>query len=191
MIGRNFKRLLDEGIMTILPERHEVGFNHTYTIIPSGLISCDTNVLYEISNRAFKDGNQSGFLEIEISRAEKLINFHAHAIFYNKNKSKTPSKTYEEDRFSQIYANNKRKSKEHLLFLFQQYNLKPEINCTSFLQDLERTDTCSSYDMQNKNVYQQIGVSIIHNTKELIIVFHDSYKNIKIYKTESWKRHLS
>ena len=182
MLSKNIRRHLAQEIMTILPETPEPGFNTIYTLIPSGGISCELSVLAEISNRGFEEGNRCGYLEIEISRTNNSINFHAHSIFYYKNKSKTPSTSYEEDHLSLLYVNNNRKSKEHSLFYYQQYNLKPEIDCYAFLQELKRTDDYSSYDMQNKNIYQQIRVSIIHNTKELIIAFHDSYQNLKIYK---------
>ena len=54
----------------------------------------------------------------------------------------------------------------------------------SFLNELDRQDYFTSYDFQFKNIYLQVRVSIIHNTKELILAFHDSYQNLSIYTTK-------
>jgi len=40
--------------------------------------------------------------------------------------------------------------------------------------------------MQQKLMYQQIQVSIINNTKELLIAFHDSFQNRTIYTHQLW-----
>ena len=76
----------------------------------------------------------------------------------------------------------KKKSKEHGLFLFEKHTINPELDCMTFLQELKRSDNFISLDYPNKNMYQQIRITIIQNKEEVIIAFHDSYRNLSIYK---------
>ncbi|MGL2963906.1 hypothetical protein ACSVH2_08830 [Flavobacterium sp. RSB2_4_14] len=175
-----FKKYFAEGLLTLIPEKPFDGFNHIYTIIPNGKISFEDTVISEIKSNSDKEENCTGFFEIETYKKADLINFHVHNIFNQKNKSKENDMTNLSG-FSS--SHNSMKCKNHTLFYFVQYNLKSEMNCQEFLEELNRTIDLFSFDMQNKIVYQQVKVSIINNTKEQLIVFHDDYQNLLIYKT--------
>ncbi len=180
------RKYIADGMMQILPMKPQEGFNHVYTVLPNGNISCEDSIKSKIKNQTFQEGNKDGFLEIEISKNENLIDFYIHSIFYSKNIAKNSKDEYKEELLlsSLTDLSKKKKSKDHSLFLFKQFNLQPELDCMSFLNELDRHDDLIVYDYPNKNIYQQVRVSIIHNTKEVIVAFHNSYHNLLIYKTK-------
>ena len=162
---------MTDGMMQIIPDTPLNGFDRIYSLIPNGKISCEKEVLSIIKKRNFQEGNCRGFLEIQISSNQNLIDFHIHSIFYLKKESLSIMKFYK-----------KKKSKEHGLFLFEKHTINPEFDCMTFLQELKRSDNFISLDYPNKNMYQQIRITIIQNKEEVIIAFHDSYRNLSIYK---------
>ena len=168
------RKYITEGMIQIIADTPLDGFDKIYTIRPNGKISCETTVLSIIKHRNFQEGNCRGFLEIQISTNQNLIDFHIHSIFYSKNK---------EEPLSLMELSKKKKSKEHSLFFFEKHTIQPELDCMSYLQELKRTDDFICLDYPNKNMYQQVRVTIIQNTKEVIIAFHDSYQNLSFYKT--------
>lgn len=181
MLNNNLRKHLSEGILTVIPAQPHPGFDCVYSIIPNGTISCDAEVLSIISTKGNPIENCSGYLEIQIRQHNHLIDFHIHSIFYSKTIEKNSNNDTEESNLRISECLKARKSKAHSLFLFNQYPINPDIDCKHFLNELKRYEELISFDMQQKLMYQQIQVSIINNTKELLIAFHDSFQNRTIY----------
>jgi hypothetical protein len=82
---------------------------------------------------------------------------------------------YKDQGLSLMGLSEKMTSKEHTLFFFEQFTLQPELDCEVFLKEMKNSNKIIALDIPNKTMYLQVGISIIHNSDNLIIAFHDTY----------------
>lgn len=183
MLLPNFRRYIANGMMQVVPKKPHQGFNKIYTIAPSGKISCENSVIKKIKKQNFHHLNNSGFLEIEFKKNKNWIDFHIHSIFFHKKITQYASDENDNGSLSFSAFSDKKKAKAHCLLFFEQYNIQPEMDSNIFLKTIAQNINLFAYDIQNKNMYLQIRVNIIYNSKEVILTFHDSNEQLINYKT--------
>ena len=173
MIMYQLKNAVERGFLTPIHGDTSSSSPSTYTLLPTGNVYCDTEVINSLDHHLHSKGHCCGYFIIAIEFDGKKNNFKIQEVFFGKKSSHIKLQSgINAPRISEVYP--KRSNAKQMLFLFQGISVLPDVACLDYFNQLTFQDDLLAIDVKNNLAYVQVRLTVISNQKELFFAFHNT-----------------